>query len=69
MNKEFAIGDMVELNTLLQRSCTEPERYKVGVITRVGAWNIYDVKWNGVDRPIGMRGDEIQEYKNITEGI
>lgn len=65
MKKDYCVGDKVTLTPSLRRVCTEPERYRSGVIVRVGSWNIYDVQWNGIDRPIGMRGDEIQEEKKI----
>lgn len=61
MSKGFSVGCKVALTESMRRACAEPERYKIGIVTRVGAWGIYDVQWNGVDRPISMRADEITE--------
>lgn len=60
MYNSFSVGDKVTLTESTRRVSVEPEKYEIGVVTRVGSWNIYDVQWNGFDRPIGMRGDEIQ---------
>ncbi len=60
MYKSFSVGDKVTLTESARRQNVAPEKYQIGVITAVGSWNIDDVKWNGIDRPIGMRGDEIQ---------
>lgn len=53
------IGDKVTLTPVMRRAATEPEKYEVGTIVRLGSWGIVDVLWNGIDHPIGMRSDEI----------
>lgn len=53
------IGDKVTLTPAMRRAATEPEKYEVGTIVRLGSWGIVDVLWNGIDHPIGMRNDEI----------
>lgn len=53
------IGDKVTLTPAMRRVATEPEKYEVGSIVRLGSWGIVDVLWNGIDHPIGMRSDEI----------
>ncbi len=60
MHNSFSVGDKVTLTDSARRVNVAPEKYQTGVVVRVGSWNIYDVQWNGFDRPIGMRGDEIQ---------
>lgn len=64
MSTNFSIGDKVELTKPCRDVCVEPDKYKFGIITSVGTWNIYDVKWNGIDYPIGMKRCEIQLIKN-----
>lgn len=60
----FALGDVVTLTPSVKAVCVEPEKYKRGVVTDAsGIWNIYDVQWNGIDHPIGMRADEIMAIK------
>ena len=53
------IGDKVTLTPVMRRAATEPEKYEVGTIVRLGSWGIVDVLWNGIDHHIGMRSDEI----------
>ena len=55
----FSIGDKVVLTKSMQAASVEPEKYISGTVTRIGSWNIVDVQWNGFDRPISMRADEI----------
>lgn len=59
MNKSFSVGDTVRLAENMCRACAS-ERMQIGKVTRVGAYNVYDVLWNGYVNPIGMRGDEIE---------
>lgn len=60
----FAAGDVVELTPSARAVNVSPEKYKRGVVTNaLGSWDIYDVKWNGIDHPIGMRSDEIMLKK------
>lgn len=59
MKDRFAVGDKVTLTESMRKAATEPYRYRLGTVTRIGSWNVYDVKWNGLPTPIGMRGDEI----------
>lgn len=61
MSNDYFIGDKVELSYPL-----EEYKNKTGIVTRVGAWNIYDVKWDGIDCPISMRGDEIRLQDDKT---
>ena len=55
----FTIGDKVVLTESYRAVNVEPEKYLSGTVTRIGSWNIVDVQWNGFDRPISMRADEI----------
>lgn len=60
----FMAGDVVELSPSAKAVNVRPECYERGVVTNaLGSWGVYDVKWNGVDHPIGMRADEIQLIK------
>lgn len=63
MSRDFSVGCKVVLTESMRRACVEPEKYETGTVTRVGAWNVYDVQWNGFDRPISMRADEITEAR------
>lgn len=60
--RSFQVGDTVHLTPSMRRAALDlyPERYQIGTITRIGSWGIVDVKWNGINRPIGMRSDEIE---------
>lgn len=61
----FATGDVVELSQSAKAVNVRPEFYERGVVTNaIGSWGIYDVKWNGIDHPIGMRADEIVLVKD-----
>ena len=60
MYNSFSVGDKVTLTESMRRVNVAPEKHGIGVVVRVGSWNIYEVQWEGFDRPIGMRGDEIQ---------
>lgn len=60
MNRSFSVGDKVTLTESAKRVEVSPERYQIGEVVRVGAYNVYDVLWNGYVNPIGMRGDEIE---------
>lgn len=63
----FAVGDVVELSPSAKIHNAEPEKYKRGVVTSaLYSWGIYEVKWNGVDHPIGMCSDEIQRVSNAA---
>ncbi len=56
----FMAGDVVELSPSAKAVNVRPECYERGVVTNaLGLWGVYDVKWNGIDHPIGMRSDEI----------
>lgn len=60
----FSNGDEVRLTSRVKAVCVEPEKYVRGVVTDdTGSWNIYEVKWNGIGHPIGMRADEIELIK------
>ena len=63
----FSIGDVVTLTPRAKAVCVEPEKYECGMVTDdSGIWNIYDVKWNGIDHSIGMRADEIERVSNAA---
>ena len=65
----FSNGDVVTLTQSLKVVCVEPEKYERGVVTDdSGSWSIYEVKWNGIDHPIAMRGDEIELIKEDNNG-
>lgn len=57
----FSVGDKVVLIVDMKRAALEPEKYESGIVTHIGSWGIVDVRWNGFDRPISMRNDEITE--------
>lgn len=59
MYNNFFVGQKVTLTESMRRVSIDPSNTHFGVIVRVGSWNIYDVQWNGIDHPIGMRGDEL----------
>ena len=60
----FSKGDVVTLTPRVKAVNVEPEKYERGIVTDdSGIWNIYDVKWNGIDHSIGMRADEIMLVK------
>ena len=61
MNNTFSIGSTVVLADSVRRVCKAPERYQTGKVVEIGSWNVFEVLWNGFDRPIAMRGDEIVE--------
>lgn len=63
----FAAGDVVELTPSCRAVNATPEKYERGIVTDDrGYWGVYDVKWNGVDHPIGMRSDEIQRVSDAA---
>ena len=63
----FAVGDVVELSPSAKIHNAEPEKYERGIVTDDrGYWGVYDVKWNGVDHPIGMCSDEIQRVSDAA---
>lgn len=63
----FSNGDVVTLMPRVKAVCVEPEKYGRGIVTDdSGSWNIYEVKWNGIDYPIGMRSDEIQRVSDAA---
>lgn len=65
----FSKGDVVALAPRAKAVNVEPERYERGIVTDdSGSWNIYSVKWNGIDHPIAMRGDEIELIKEDNNG-
>lgn len=60
----FVAGDVVSLTPTARAVCVEPEKYVRGVITDDGGnWNVYGVKWNGIDHPIHMLANEIMKVK------
>lgn len=63
----FSNGDAVTLTPRVKAVCVEPEKYERGVVTSaLYSWGIYEVKWNGIDHPIGMCSDEIQRISNAA---
>lgn len=63
----YQIGDKVTLTPSMKRAALEPEKYESGTVVRVGSWNTVDVLWNGFDRPITVRSDEITPKKGETK--
>lgn len=59
MRHDFQIGDKVELTPAMKRAATRPERYQRGTVVRIGSWGTVDVQWNGIERPITVRSDEL----------
>ena len=57
--QDFRAGDKVTLTPSMKRAAKHPEKYEVGVVTGVGAWSNVYVKWNGIDRVIGVLSHEI----------
>jgi hypothetical protein len=60
----MTVGSKVTLTDPLRMVCAYPEKYQTGTVTSIGSWGIVDVQWNGIDRPIGMRADEIREVES-----
>ena len=59
------IGDKVTLRPELMRlhddaGCSRSDKYKSGIVTYCGSWNIIGVKFIGIDHPIYVREDELQ---------
>ena len=59
MRHLFVVGEKVVLSESMKKVVEEPEKYQIGIVQCVGSWNIVYVKWNGIDRAIGMRYGEI----------
>ena len=59
MNKQFSVGDKVTLSAAMRTACDNDKRYEYGIVTRIGYWNIVDVKFCGISQDIGMRSDEL----------
>lgn len=63
----FYNGDVVELTPSCRAVNANPEKYERGIVTDDrGYWGVYEVQWNGIDHPIGMRSDEIQRVSNAA---
>lgn len=59
------IGDKVTLKPELMRlhddvGFSSSDKYKSGIVTYCGSWNIIGVKFIGIDHPIYVREDELQ---------
>jgi hypothetical protein len=59
------IGDKVTLRPELMRlhddaGYSSSYKYKSGIVTYCGSWNIIGVKFIGIDHPIYVREDELQ---------
>lgn len=59
------IGDKVTLRPELMRlhddaGFSTSDKYKSGIVTYCGSWNIIGVKFIGIDHPIYVREDELQ---------
>jgi hypothetical protein len=59
------IGDKVTLRPELMRlqddaGYSPSYKYKSGIVTYCGSWNIIGVKFIGIDHPIYVREDELQ---------
>lgn len=59
------IGDKVTLKPELMRlhddvCFSSSDKYKSGIVTYCGSWNIIGVKFIGIDHPIYVREDELQ---------
>ena len=61
MRNNFPVGCKVVLTAAMREQAVKPELFEIGTVTREGSYGIYDVQWNGLNRPIGMRADEITE--------
>ena len=59
MKKSFSVGDRVTLSDSMRSACNNDERYAYGIVTRIGYWDIVDVRFCGIDIDIGMRSDEL----------
>lgn len=58
------VGDIVTLTPEMMRiqdeaGCGSAEKYRCGVVTRIGSWRCVDVKFIGIDHPITVRDDEL----------
>lgn len=63
MKHSFKVGDRVTLSDSMRAACGNDQRYEHGIITRIGYWDIVDVKFCGIGQDIGMRSDELQPCK------
>lgn len=54
------IGDKVTLEPGCKKAQIEPERYEIGTVAYIGSWKCVGVKWNGFDKVIIMRQDELE---------
>ena len=60
MKKSFSVGDRVTLSDSMCRACNDDERYSFGIVTRIGYWDIVDVRFCGLTQDVGMRTDELK---------
>ena len=58
---KVAVGDKVTLTDILMNAVAHPEKYQVGEVTEIGTHSVVSVKWNGINRPIDMREDELKK--------
>jgi hypothetical protein len=63
MKHSFKVGDRITLSDSMRAACGNDQRYAHGIITRIGYWNIVDVKFCGISQDIGMRSDELVTCK------
>lgn len=59
-HKNFSAGNKVTLTPRMKRSVCNPEKYETGEVIRAGSYGVVDVLWNGLNKPIGMRSDELE---------
>lgn len=59
MKHSFSVGDRVTLSASMRSACGNDERYAYGIVTRIGSWDIVDVRFCGISQDIGVRSDEI----------
>ena len=63
MKESFSVGDRVTLSDSMRSACGNDARYAYGIVTRIGWWDIVDVRFCGISQDIGMRSDELIPYE------
>lgn len=64
----YKAGDDVVLTARMRRAASEPEKYKRGIVVSEWFNGVVYVLWNGIDKPICMRIDEIEHINREQEG-
>lgn len=63
MYNNLGVGTRVTLTSNMKRAVTHLEKYEIGSIVALGSWGIVKVFWDGFDRAIDMRSDELKQIE------